>query len=82
MTSAAQTNVSVAGIKQHKIVPPKFVSSKKVGLSVLPEVEGCVDLLQVSREVEAGEPLWVTFLQLVCFVDPHFISWDGKVHFN
>lgn len=54
--------------------PPEFVSSKQVSLPVLPEVEGSVDLLQVSGEVKAGDPLGIAFLQLICFVDPHLIA--------
>lgn len=59
--------------------PPEFVPSKQVSLPVLPKVEGGIDLLQVSGEIEAGETLGIASLQFICFVDPHLIAWVGRV---
>lgn len=59
--------------------PPEFVASKEVGLPVLPKVEGCVDLLHVRGEFQAGQPLGVAFLQHICFVDPQLVAWTGRV---
>lgn len=58
--------------------PPEIFSGKKISLSVLSEAEGCIDLLQVWGEAEAGELFGVTFLQLIRFVDPYLIAWMRK----
>lgn len=58
--------------------PPEFVTSKQVSLLVLPKAESSIDVLQVSGEAEARQPLGITPLQSVCFVDPHLISCVDK----
>lgn len=58
--------------------PPEFVTRKQVGLPVLPEVEGSVDLLHVAGQAQGVQPPGVACLQLICSVDPHLVAWEGE----